>query len=204
MHAERGLLCIRETFGGLLSAMRVLFLLASGREGGNAELMARHAARALPERAEAVFVRLSDYPLPPFVDYRRAEAYAHLTLDANAEKLYAESIAADVVVFAAPVYWYSLPASLKLYLDHWSTWMRVPGLDFRTTMWGKRLAVLSALAGSEESEARPLVEASRLTVEYMGMHYLGATVGYNLNEAGEVLERPEVLASAAELLRGLR
>lgn len=52
-------------------------------------------------------------------------------------------LVASALVFVAPVYWYSLPAPLKLDLDHWSAWMRIPGLDFKARLAGKSLALIS-------------------------------------------------------------
>ena len=43
----------------------------------------------------------------------------------------------------APVYWYSIPSPLKTYLDHWSAWMRVPGLAFKEPMASKTLALVT-------------------------------------------------------------
>ena len=180
--------------------MRLLYLLASGRTGGNAEAMARHAAAAHPSH-EHVFLRLSDHPLPPFVDYRRREDYAALRLDEPTRYVYESTVAADILVFVAPVYWYSFPSDLKRYLDHWSTWMRVPGLDFRAAMAGKRLLLLSAMAGEELAEAEPLVRAAELTAGYMRMAWVGSVVATGASEAGEVLEREGVLAAAVALVR---
>lgn len=46
--------------------------------------------------------------------------------------------AATDIVLVSPVYWFSIPSPLKTYLDHWSGWMRVPDLDFKEKMRGKK------------------------------------------------------------------
>ena len=181
--------------------MHTVFLLASGRRDGNAELLARHAAAALPDDGEQTWLRISDYPLEPFVDHRRAADYASLTLGPNARRLFDATVAADLLVFATPVYWYSLPAAAKLYLDHWSTWLRVPDLRFRERVADRTsVTVLATMAGDDAAEARPLTESVRLSAAYLGMPYRGAIVATGANLAGDVLCDKDSLAAARALL----
>ena len=117
----------------------------------------------------------------------------------HARELLDATLAAEVVVLAAPVYWYSLPAPAKLYLDHWSHWMRVPDLAFRDRMRGKRLALTTAMAGADPAEAAPLIESLRLTAAYMGMAWGGHVLAH-ANAAGDVLRDGATLAEARGLL----
>jgi hypothetical protein len=55
------------------SNRRFLFLLASTRRDGNAELLARRAAAALPGDVAQRWLRLADLPLPAFEDVRHAQ-----------------------------------------------------------------------------------------------------------------------------------
>ena len=111
--------------------MNVTFLVASARANGNSEQLARHGASALPESIEQHWLVLGDHPLEPFQDLRHG-GYAEPT--GHAKTLVEATLAADHIVFVAPVYWYSVPAPLKLYLDYWSHWMRVDSLDFKARM----------------------------------------------------------------------
>ncbi|MFX9740626.1 NAD(P)H-dependent oxidoreductase, partial [Acinetobacter baumannii] len=79
---------------------------------------------------------------------------------------------------ATPLYWYSLPATLKLYLDHWSAFLRVPGLEFKARMAGKAMAVLCATSSGDEPElAQPLVDSLRYSADYLQMRWLGHVLG---------------------------
>ncbi len=159
------------------SARRFLFLNASTRVAGvmgNTEALARVAAAALPAQIEQQWLRLADHPLPPFVDHRHdlgtyplPEGHGRLLLDAT--------LAATDLVLVAPVYWYSLPASLKLYLDHFSAWMRVPGLDFKARMAGRRLWLVST--SGDRAKAQPMIDSTRLCAEFLGMQWQGALWG---------------------------
>ena len=177
----------------------ILFLLASARTGGNAELLAREAAKQLQVNVEQQWIRLSEYPLDAFEDVRHEGERVYEMPTGNARTLLDATLAADQLVFAAPVYWYSLPAPAKLYLDHWSHWMRLPGLDFRKRMGGKRLSLATAMAGANPREAEPLITSLKLTANYLSMKWDGHVLAH-ANAAGDVLQQSEVMQAASNLL----
>ena len=148
---------------------RFLFLNASTREVGqcgNSESLARQAASALPAATEQVWLRLADYSLPPFVDLRHTTG-VYPAPTGEMKILLDETLAATDQVFVSPVYWFSVPALLKGYLDHWSGWMRVPDLAFKERMAGKRLWVISTSGNRER--AQPMFDSYRLCAEFLGM-----------------------------------
>jgi multimeric flavodoxin WrbA len=156
---------------------RFLFLNASTREPGvlgNTEALARAAAATLPAETPQQWLRLSEMRLSRFVDVRHAggvypmpEGDGRLLLDAT--------LAATDLVFVSPVYWYSVPAPLKLYLDHWSAWMRVPGVDFKPRMAGKRLWVV--VTSGDRAKAQPMIDSYALCAEFLAMGFGGALWG---------------------------
>ena len=165
------------------SNRRLLFLLGSTRRAGNSELLARHAAGFLPASVGQQWLFLPDYPLPPFVDLRHDQGYSAPT--AGPEKtLLGATLAATDLVLVSPLYWYALSTPAKHYLDYWSAWLRLPGLDFLALMRGKTL--WSVVAGSgPAAEAQPLQDALQLTADYMGMRWGGGLYG-NGSRPGDV------------------
>ncbi|MCE1182545.1 MAG: NAD(P)H-dependent oxidoreductase [Rhodocyclales bacterium] len=148
---------------------RFLFLNATTREPGhlgNSEMLARHAASFLPAEAEQVWLRLADCVIPPFVDLRHT-AGSYPWPQGDMKTLLDETLAATDLVFVSPVYWFSVPSTLKAYLDHWSGWLRVPGLDFKDKMSRKRLWVISTSGNRER--AQPMFDSYRLCAEFLGM-----------------------------------
>lgn len=182
-----------------------LFLLASARRNGNAETLARQAAAQLPASATQTWLRLDEHSLPPFADLRHATDVPWTpAIDGNARKLLEATLAATDLVFVTPVYWYSLPASAKLYLDHWTAWLRSPGWDFKARMAGKSLWAVTALSDRDPALAAPLTETLRLTADYMQMRWRGALLGAG-NRPGDVLQDSHATAAAADFFaRGAR
>lgn len=175
-----------------------LFLIASTREAGNTEALARHAARALPSRCEQRWLRLAEHPLPPFADTRHSTGYA--PPEGHAKLLCDATLAATDLVVVTPVNWYSVAWPAKLYLDHWSAWMRIPALAFADTLAGRSLwgVVVDSDPPGGDSSA-PVVDVLRRTAEYMNMRWRGALTGH-ANRPGEIERDTEALASAARFL----
>lgn len=154
-----------------MTARRFLFLMASARQGGNSEALARRAAEALAPGVGQDWRDLTAVALPPFEDLRHGGAYGPVT--GPAADLAQGTLAASDIVLVAPLYWYGLPAPAKLYLDHWSHWMRWPDLQFKAGMRGKRLWLVMAHSGSTPAEIAPAVEGLRLSGLYLGMDWGG-------------------------------
>ncbi len=162
-----------------------LFILGSARYDGNTEHLARHAARSLPTSFVQHWIHLLDHKLPLFEDIRHDESRQY-SIGSESERivLYATLSATDIVI-ASPVYWYSISAATKLYLDHWSGWMRLDGVNFKARMASKTLWAISALSDEDWSGAQPLVDTLRLSAEYMKMNWGGVLLGYG-NRPGDI------------------
>lgn len=174
-----------------------LFLLGSSRRGGNTEELARRAAQGLPPGAAQRWLHLGEVPLPAFEDVRHSGDGTAPRPEGNGRLLLDATLAATDLVIASPLYWYSVSASVKLYLDHWSGWMRVPGLDFRARMAGRTMWGVSALASRDRTDADPLIGTLRNSADFLGMHWGGVLLG-NGSAPGQVRCDRGALEDAAE------
>jgi multimeric flavodoxin WrbA len=182
-----------------MSSRHLLFLVASTRLSGivgNTEALARRAAGALPPGVDQSWLHLRDLPLPPFEDHRHGRGHYPMPQGDGARLLEA-TLAASELVFVAPIYWYSLPAPLKLYLDHWSAWLRVPGLEFKARMAGKPLWLVTT--SGDREKAQPAIDSVRLCAEFMAMPWAGALWGKG-GAPGAIEQDAQALQSAASFL----
>ncbi|MGW3726532.1 flavodoxin family protein [Streptomyces sp. F001] len=173
---------------------RFLFLLGSSRSEGNTELLARRAAEQLPADVEQQWISLAEHPLPDFEDLRHDSDHVRPTQGDVALLLDATLAATDIVI-ASPLYWYSVSAHTKRYLDYWSGWLRTPGLDFKATLAGRILWGVTALAHEESEVADPLIGTLNHSAAYMGMRFGGVLLG-NGSRPGDVLDDTQALARA--------
>jgi multimeric flavodoxin WrbA len=176
-----------------------LFLVAAARAEGNTELLTRRAAEEIPRGITQTWIRLPEVPLPAFED-RRHGAGDHPVPEGNEKLLLDATFAATDLVIASPVYWYSVAASVKLYLDYWSGWMRRPEAKFKARMKGKTLWGVSVLSEGPE-QADPLVGTLEKTAVYLGMRWGGVLLG-NGSRPGDVLRDEIAMKSAGTFFAG--
>ncbi|GGQ82386.1 flavodoxin [Streptomyces pilosus] len=178
----------------MIMTRRFLFVLGSARPDGNTELLARRAAEQLPPEVEQRWIDLTDHPLPDYEDLRHDSDHVRPTEGPVARLLDATLDATDVVI-VSPLYWYSVSAQTKRYLDHWAGWLRTPGLDFKATMAERTLWGVTVLAHEEEVVADPLIGTLNNSAAYMGMRFGGVLLG-NGSKPGDVRRDAGALARA--------
>jgi hypothetical protein len=134
--------------------------------------------------------------LPAFTDIRH-EGEGMYPQPEGAERVLLEAtLAATDLVIATPMYWYSITAAAKLYLDYWSAWMRVPGVDFAARMAGRTMWGVTAHTCDEPAQIEPLVGTLRFSAEYLAMRWGGVLLGF-ANRPGELAADADALARAA-------
>jgi multimeric flavodoxin WrbA len=151
-----------------------LFLVASTRESGhtgNTEWLAREAAAALPAGASQHWLHLARMALPPFVDLRHTKGQ-YPAPEGDMKTLLDATLAATDLVLVAPVYWYSLPSPVKIYIDHWSGWMRIPGVPFKEAMAKKTLRLITT--SGDRVKAQPMIDSVQLCAQFLSMAWGGA------------------------------
>lgn len=170
------------------------FVISSARRDGNTEWLTRKAAEYLPAGHAQQWLHLADLPLPPFEDIRHSVG-VYPDPQGSERILFDATLAATDLVFSVPLYWYSVPASAKLYLDYWSGWLRVPGADFRARMAGKTLWGVCVLSEEDRRRAEPLIGTLAITADYLKMNFGGVLLGYG-SRPGDIVSDAAALESA--------
>ncbi|MEU9296926.1 NAD(P)H-dependent oxidoreductase [Streptomyces sp. NPDC048266] len=152
-----------------------LFVLGSSRSDGNTEILARAAAAQLPAEIPQRWVDLNRLPLPDFQDGRHEGA--DWPADETEELLRRATLEATDIVIASPLYWYTLSAQTKRYLDYWSGWLNVPGSDFKQRMAGRTLWGVTAMADDDHAVADGLTTTLNHSAAYLRMRFGGVLTG---------------------------
>lgn len=98
--------------------------------------------------------------------------YEHRNRDDDFEPLMKRALTFDQVIFASPVYWYSVSPPMKIFLDRMTDFLDLPDLQ----AGGRRLRGKTAyiVCTSIYDEAPPsFVGALRDTFDYLGMRFGG-------------------------------
>ncbi|MGW7195197.1 flavodoxin family protein [Streptomyces chryseus] len=170
-----------------------LFVLGSSRPHGNTEILARAAAQQLPPGTRQRWVDLAQLPLPDFQDGRHESD--GWTVGETEEALRRATLEATDIVLASPLYWYTLSAHTKRYLDYWSGWLTVPGSDFKQRMAGRTLWGVTAMADRDEVVAEGLVTTLHHTAAYLRMRFGGLLCG-NGSRPGQVRDDERAMIRA--------
>jgi multimeric flavodoxin WrbA len=174
-----------------------LFLLTSGRADGNAEILAHRAANSLPQQTKQTWLDVGTMQLPIFADTRHSTGI-HPRPEGDLKILFEATLAATDLVFVIPVYWYGVPAQAKLYLDHWTHWLRLENVNFRSVMSHKTFWAISVLSDREARLAEPTIGTIRLTAEYLKAPWGGSVLGFG-NRPGDILHDRLALEDAEKL-----
>lgn len=113
----------------------ITVLFGGSRPEGNTAQLTKYVL----ENVEHQWLDLTKYQLNPVRDVRHDNKNIETYSD-DYEQLIQTVLDSDVVIFASPVYWYSVSASMKAFIDHWSESMVDPRYsDFKEVMSKKNL-----------------------------------------------------------------
>lgn len=136
-----------------------IILLASSRPDGNTAKVASQLASDL----RADIIDLTKFTIHPFSYdqvYPEGDDFIRLVEE--------EIISREQIIFASPVYWYSMSGQLKIFFDRLSDLLK-SRKDLGRQLRGKRMSVLSC--ANDEKITDTFYAAFRLSAEYLGMEY---------------------------------
>jgi len=154
-----------------------LIIVGSARRKGNTIQVARHLQPLL----EADLVDLLDLNIGHF-NYDQSYSTDDDFLDFVEAKL----LSYRHIVFASPVYWYSMSGHMKVFFDRISDLLK-SRKDLGRQLRGKRMSVISCAGDEEVNDS--FFSAFQLSANYLGMEYGKEWHGWVEEEEVKVLER---------------
>lgn len=163
-------------------------LFASARRHGNTgRFMDRIAAELDIEVVDLAAMRLAPYD------------YEHRNRDDDFEPLMRRVLQFDRIIFASPVYWYSVSPPMKVFLDRITDFLDLPELlDDGRRLRGKTAYVVSTSIYDEVPAS--FLGSFRDTFEYLGMR-LGGVGHVNCADGYGSKEHDAEVQKFARLLR---
>ena len=185
----------------------VVALCGSPRRGGNTDLMTdafREGAEAEGAQVEKIFLDdLQIRPIGPVGDVWEEREDVHA--DDDAREVLGKMAAADIVVFASPVYWQGVSAQMKCLIDRQSAYYVASWL--REGMEGSGFFVITAWGAPNEDQSHWVTEPVKFWARNYKAKYLGE-MAVNAANWGQVAEMEGVIDEArrkgAEAVRTMR
>ncbi|MBP3040822.1 flavodoxin family protein [Bacillaceae bacterium Marseille-Q3522] len=174
--------------------MSIAVIYGGTRENGNTETLTELAVKGL--NTETIF--LKDYHIQPITDLRHSES-GFQKVDDDYNKVIDRMLPHDTVIFATPIYWYSMSGILKNFIDRWSQTMRDSQyLDFKTTMSGKKAYVIAVGGDTPIIKGLPLIQQFQYIFAFMGISFEGYILGKG-SKPGDILNDKKALLQADQL-----
>lgn len=153
----------------------ILILLGSSRSHGNTRKVADFAQQKLG----ADLLDLNDFHISYYDYEHKNQGDDFLPLIEKIVQRY------EVIIFATPVYWYSMSAVMKTFFDRMSDLLTIRK-ELGRQLRGKKMGAISC--GNDADMVEGLEIPFRESADYLRMHYLGHV--YTWLEVGEIAQAP--------------
>ncbi len=179
---------------------KLLILKGSPREKGNSAVLADRAAAGAEEAGwdvESIYLQTMEIRPCDGCDLCRDNG-VYCVIEDDMQGLYPKLIAADALILASPVYWFTFSAQLKLCIDRWYGLWNIQRDVFR----GKPVGIILTY-GDDDLYVSGGINAMH-TYESM-FHFVGApivgSVHGSVMDVGDAQKHPELMDAAYELGR---
>ena len=182
---------------------KIIALTSSPRKNSNSTLLAQkitQGARSAGARVETVSLsRMKIRPCTACDKCHAADSRFCVIRD-DMQKLYPRIAAADGLIYASPVYWFTVSAQMKLFMDRCYALGGPSGYALR----GKKIAVALTYGDADpfRSGAVNALRTFQDACAYVGADFVGAVYATGL-DPGEIAKNRAVLREAVELGKAL-
>ena len=195
-----------------MAAKRIVIIEASPRKNGNSTILAQEvAAGATSAGALVDIVCLADCKIGPCIacDACQESLKTDCVIQDDMASLYPRLREADVIVYATPVYWFTVSAQMKLFMDRCYALMyasTVPGDDgepvytVECDLGSKKLAVVLTYGDVDPfvSGAVNAIRTYQDMARFVGSEIAGIVYGSAFAE-GEVADNQTLMKQAHAL-----
>ncbi len=180
-------------------ARKILVVIGSPRRNGNSASLAKEVAAGAKEagaKVETIFLQGMNIQPCTACDACRRKLKKDCILKDDMRALYPKMKAADGIVIASPIYWFTVSAQTKLFMDRWYAL----GGDDGYELAGKKFAVVLAYADADPFSSGA-VNALRMfqdAFNYLGAEVVGTVYG-SAWKAGEIRKNKALMDAARAL-----
>ncbi|MGV8058130.1 MAG: flavodoxin family protein [Smithellaceae bacterium] len=182
--------------------MKVLGIMGSPRIGGNSDILLSQAlAGAKAAGAEVEKIILDRKKISGCKDCKKCNKTAICAIKDDMLEIQKKILDAYAIIHSTPVYFWSMTAQMKTYLDRWCVffdgeWNWQKG--YYPKMRAKRIGLITVCGDSNVHTADPIVHSFKSTVEMTKMNWLGAVMA-SASDKGDINNNEAALREAFEL-----
>lgn len=178
--------------------MNVLVLFGSPRKNGNTIELVKAFAEVLEAKGHQVSqAYLNDMSITPCQGCAACMHEGVCVLDDDMDKLKDEIMKADLLVFATPVYWFTVSAQMKAVMDRSLAFMDE---NYNSRIKGKKAVTLMTCGSEDHAVCQPALDTFSMTFNLLGLTYAGHVEGLGSSGTGmvkkEYIEQARMLADS--------
>lgn len=184
-----------------MTSKSVLILNGSPRPGGNSSILAKQVRKGVEEAggtAEVIYLHGLDIHPCDACDSCQGAAEIDCIVEDDMQTLYPKVREADAIVYATPIYWFTVSAQTKLFIDR-CYGMSGNGIEDHT-LAGKKIGVVLVYEGDDpfDSGAINAIRMFQDMFNYIPAEIVGFVYGTALDR-GAIRKQDDVMQKAKEL-----
>ncbi|QMT16686.1 flavodoxin family protein [Planococcus maritimus] len=178
--------------------MSIAVIYGSTRPNGNTETLTKQAVGNI----EVDSIYLNDFNINSIEDKRHDEEGFHIVED-DYDAVLSRMMQHDMVIFATPIYWYSMSGQMKNFVDRWSQTMKDARFkDFKERMSYKKAYVIAVGGDSPYIKGLPLIQQFTYIFNFFGLSFEGYIIG-EANKPGDIYKDQQAISAAEQLRKKL-
>lgn len=184
-----------------MAAKKVLILNGSPRRGGNSSILADQVRKGVEEaggEAEVIYLHGLDISPCDACDSCKGLDGLNCIVEDDMQTLYPKVLEADALVYSSPIYWFTVSAQMKLFMD------RCYGLGGGEIedhgLAGKKIGVTLVYEGDDPYDAGAInaIRTFQDMFDYVPSEIVGFVYG-RAGDPGEIRDQDDVMDKAIEL-----
>lgn len=179
--------------------MNIATFIGSSRTDGNSELLANEVLKGINHQK----IYLKDLLIRPIEDLRHTKEGFQIVED-DYEQVVKAFMENDVIIFATPIYWYSMSGVMKNMIDRLSHAIRDEGYpQFKERLQEVETIVIAVGGDEPRIKGLPLIQQFQYTFDFLNMRFSSYILG-EANKPGDILEDCQALSQANLLNKNLK
>jgi multimeric flavodoxin WrbA len=184
-----------------MTSKKVLILNGSPRPGGNSSVLAEQVRKGVEDAggaAEVIYLHGLDINPCDACDSCQDAAEIDCIVEDDMQTLYPKVREADAIVYATPIYWFTVTAQTKLFMDR-CYGMGGDGIE-EHTLAGKKIGVVLVYEGDDpyDSGAINAIRTFQDMYNYIPAEIVGFVYGTALDR-GAIRKQDDVMMKASDL-----
>jgi multimeric flavodoxin WrbA len=182
--------------------MKVLGILGSPRAGGNSDLLLDQALAGAKEAgAEVEKIVLSRKKISGCLDCQKCNESGICVIKDDMPEIHRKILEADAVLHSVPVYFWSMTAQMKAYLDRWCAFFDAEWRwhkHYYPRLKGKKIGLITVCGDPDVRTADPIVHSFRTTCQFTKLNFIGPVMA-SASAKGDIARDEKAKKEAYEL-----